>query len=72
MNRTEPPTGPEGAPEFSRMAEARRSRFLGELWGFLKNNKKWWLGPILVVFLLVGILVVLGGSSAVSFIYTLF
>jgi hypothetical protein len=45
---------------------------LRELWRFLMSNKKWWLIPMLVVFLLVGLLLVLGGSGAAPFIYTLF
>jgi hypothetical protein len=40
--------------------------------GFLRANKKWWLAPILVAILLLGLLVVLGGTAAAPFIYTLF
>jgi drug/metabolite transporter superfamily protein YnfA len=43
-----------------------------ELWLFLRDNKKWWLLPILVVLLLFGLLVLLSGSGAAPFIYTLF
>ena len=50
---------------------ARQSLF-SEFAAFLKENKKWWLVPILVVFLLLGVLIVLGGTSAAPFIYTLF
>ena len=39
---------------------------------FLKQNKKWWLMPILAVMLLPGLLVFLGGSGAAPFIYTLY
>jgi len=45
---------------------------VGEMCGFLMNNKKWWLAPIIVVFLLVGLLVILSGTAAAPFIYTLF
>jgi len=45
---------------------------LAELWLFLRDNKKWWLLPILIVLLLFGLLVVLSGSGAAPFIYTLF
>jgi len=38
----------------------------------LKENRKWWLVPILVVFLPLGVLLILGGTSAAPFIYTLF
>jgi hypothetical protein len=39
---------------------------------FLRENRKWWLVPILVVLVLVGALILLGGTAAAPFIYTLF
>lgn len=47
--------------------------FLKDLWGFMKARKKWWLFPVIFVLLLLGVLLVIGGGSAVApFIYTLF
>ncbi len=47
--------------------------FLVELWAFLRARRKFWLLPILVVFLLFGGLLILAQGSAVApFIYTLF
>jgi hypothetical protein len=47
--------------------------FLKDLWLFMKERKKFWLAPIIIVLLLLGLLIVFGGSSAVApFIYTLF
>ena len=47
--------------------------FVIELWAFMKERKKFWLLPILVVLLLLGTLIVLTQGSAVApFIYTLF
>lgn len=47
--------------------------FVLELWSFMKERKKFWLLPILVVLLLFGSLIVLTQGSAVApFIYTLF
>lgn len=47
--------------------------FILELWAFMKERKKFWLLPILVVLLLFGTLIVLTQGSAVApFIYTLF
>lgn len=47
--------------------------FLGDLWGFLKVRKKFWLLPIILVLLLFGALIVLTSGSAIApFIYTLF
>ena len=44
-----------------------------ELWAFLRVRKKWWLGPILVVLVLFGALIVLSQSSALApFVYALF
>ena len=47
--------------------------FLKDLIKFMKERKKIWLTPIILVLLLLGILIVFGGSSAIApFIYTLF
>ena len=46
---------------------------VGELWAFMKVRKKWWLGPIVVMLVMLGLLLVLTQGSAVApFIYTLF
>lgn len=46
---------------------------IGELWSFMRVRKKWWLGPIVVMLALLGLLVVFTQGSAVApFIYTLF
>jgi len=46
---------------------------LKDLWGFMKERKKFWLAPIILVLLLLGMLVVFAQGSAVApFIYTLF
>lgn len=47
--------------------------FLSDLWQFLNERKKWWLTPIILTLLLLGVLLVLGGGTAVApFVYTLF
>lgn len=59
--------------EFEKAAsQETESSIVGELWFFLKNNKKWWLLPILTLFLLFGLLMLVSGSGAMPFIYTLF
>jgi hypothetical protein len=46
---------------------------MSELWQFMRENKKYWLAPILLTLVLVGVLLVLAKSSAVApFIYSLF
>ena len=50
-----------------------KGRVLTEFWQFLLQEKKYWLVPIIIVFVLFGILIVFSQSSAVApFIYTLF
>jgi hypothetical protein len=47
--------------------------FIKDIWAFMKARKKWWLAPLIFILLKIGILIVLGGSSAIApFIYTLF
>jgi hypothetical protein len=44
-----------------------------DLWAFMKERKKFWLAPIIIILLLLGTLLVLAQGSAVApFIYTLF
>jgi hypothetical protein len=46
---------------------------LKDLWGFMKERKKFWLAPVIFILLLLGGLLVLAQGSAVApFIYTLF
>jgi hypothetical protein len=50
-----------------------RHSIIRELWDFMRVRKKWWLGPIIVVLLLLGTLLVLTqGTALAPFIYTLF
>ncbi len=44
-----------------------------DLWGFMKERKKFWLAPIIIIMVLLGGLIVLTQGSAIApFIYTLF
>ncbi len=46
---------------------------VSELWLFIKENKKYWLAPIVITLVLVGALLALAQGSAIApFIYTLF
>jgi hypothetical protein len=50
-----------------------KASILKEFWQFLKVRKKWWLSPILIFLLLLGILIVMTeGSALATFIYALF
>jgi hypothetical protein len=57
--------------DFAQQAAEPAPSFLAEYWEFLRHNKKWWLAPILIVLLLVGLLAILAGSPLAPFIYTL-
>jgi hypothetical protein len=47
--------------------------FLRDLWGFIIERKKYWLVPLILVLLLMGVLIVFSSGSAVApFIYTIF
>ena len=44
-----------------------------ELWGFMKERKKYWLLPIIVMLIVLsGLIVLTSGSAVAPFIYTLF
>jgi hypothetical protein len=45
---------------------------LSQIWQMLRQNKKYWLLPIIIVLLLLGVIIILGATSAAPFIYTLF
>ena len=50
-----------------------RMVIFGELWMFMRIRKKWWLGPIVMFLVLLGVLIVFTeGSALAPFIYALF
>ena len=54
------------------MAQAQGG-LIGELWAFMRERKKWWLLPILIVLLTLGALLVFAqGSALAPFIYSIF
>lgn len=57
---------------FSEQAEGKRRSPLAEFLAFVFQNKKWWLTPIILILVIVGLLAVLGGSGVAPFIYSLF
>ena len=60
------------ASEFEQHASQKQTGIVREFVAFLLHNKKWWLTPIIVVLLLLGLLIALGSTGATPFIYTLF
>jgi hypothetical protein len=66
-------TSPKPTNEFEKAAaDYQGESLLSEFWAFLKQNKKWWLLPIVFTMLLLGLLMVLSSTAAAPFIYTLF
>jgi hypothetical protein len=65
-------SGPKQSDFEKAAAEQKRSSFVAELWGFMKENKKWWLLPLVITLLLFAALVILSGTGFAPFIYTLF
>lgn len=57
---------------FTQLSNEKRISLLGEFWDFLKHNKKWWLLPIILILLGLGVVVLLSSSAVAPFIYTLF
>jgi len=46
---------------------------LGEFWTFMRMQKKWWLAPLIIILVLMGVLIILTeGSALAPFIYALF
>jgi len=62
----------EQVDEFQQEAEQAQIGIVAEFIDFLLHNKKWWLTPIIVVLAAMGALIILGGTGAAPFIYTLF
>ena len=58
--------------EFAAASEEQNAGIISEFIYFLKTNKKYWMIPLLVTLLGLGALIILGGTSAAPFIYTLF
>ncbi len=54
------------------LSQPQRTTLVRELFDFLLDNKKWWLAPIVVAVLGLGLLVFFAGTGAAPFIYTLF
>ena len=47
--------------------------FLGDLWGFLRERKKFWLLPVILTLLVIGGLIIMSSGTAIApFIYTIF
>jgi hypothetical protein len=61
----------KGQSQFEKV-QGENASLVGEIFGFLAHNKKWWLLPIVGTFLVIGVLVLLSTTAAAPFIYTFF
>ena len=70
MNEAEPTSR---SAEVEHASDGPPQGLLAEFGQFLIQNKRWWLAPIIVFLLLIGILAFLSNRAAVApFIYTIF
>ncbi len=61
------------AAEFAERASQREGgNLVTEFWGYLRHSDKWWLAPVVITILGLGLLVFLGGTGLAPFIYTAF
>ncbi len=58
--------------EFEKQAASPDPGLIAEFVDFLKHSKKWWLTPIIIVLLLIGVFLIITSSVAAPFIYPFF
>ncbi|HEY2253329.1 MAG TPA: DUF5989 family protein [Planctomycetaceae bacterium] len=69
---TDKPVAAPSRNEFLEQSRQQQPGLVREFWDFLRYNKAWWLTPIIVVLLLVGVLAGLAATGAAPFIYAIF
>lgn len=67
-----PTSSPSEENGFAQQANEMPPGLVAEFVDFLLHNKKWWLTPIILVMLLLGVFAFVGGGPAAPFIYSLF
>ena len=72
MSQAQNPESEKQKSEFEKAAQEKQLSLVKEFLLFVRENKKWWMIPILLVLSFVGMLVALGATGAAPFIYTLF
>jgi hypothetical protein len=68
----EPQTGRRQVDVFRQLADQPPTGMVREFVDFVLQNKKWWLIPIVMAMLLVGLMITVGSSGAGPFIYSLY
>ncbi|TWU38471.1 DUF5989 family protein [Novipirellula artificiosorum] len=72
MTTIDPMDDDAAANEFERAANQQDLGLVQEFLLFLRENKKWWLVPLIGSLLLIGLLSLLTTTGAAPFIYTLY
>jgi uncharacterized protein DUF5989 len=54
------------------IASAGRGGMLSDIWHHLRRTRKWWLGPLTLIMLALGVMMLLTSTAVAPFIYTLF
>lgn len=62
----------DSSDEFKKASNEKQASLVSEFMGFLKETRKFWLIPLILVLLALGALLVLTNSALAPFIYTLF
>jgi hypothetical protein len=62
----------EKKSQFEQAGSQQNTGIVREFFLMLKQNKKYWMIPLILVLLGFGLLIILGGTAAAPFIYTLF
>ncbi len=62
----------DSSNEFEKASQEKQGNLVSEFMGFLKETRKFWLLPLILVMLALGALLILTNSALAPFIYTLF
>ena len=58
--------------KFEELKPPPRQGLIREFIGFLRHNRKVWMAPLIILLVLIGLLILVAGSSIAPFIYPLF
>lgn len=72
MTEQQTPETSNSEKSFEELSQEKQVGLVAEFWMFIKENKIWWMLPIVLVLGLVGVLAFLTSTGAAPFIYTLF
>ena len=62
----------KASSDFEKAVAGRSGGVVSDFWHLLRRTGKWWLGPLVLMMLALGALMMLTGTGVAPFIYTLF